>query len=1178
MKNFKRLLCLALAVIMTFSCTHMIVFADESEGNVIEMTASKSKVTVADDAKVSLNIHANKELSFAGAQVKVLCDTNVFELELVEDAYGDMVPNVTANGKFARNAVEIEKHADGYMLLWYDIKQDRAGSDLFTIGFVVSSEAYDGEYTFSVDTEKTEITNFDKVVLDISQYVSETIEIDGKDPDPISGVEMSLKVDEYNYDATEKTPEILAPEGVTYTASGDLKATDAGDYKITVTGTGKYQGTKELTWKINKAPLTVTGVSAVGKSYDGNATIAIDKDAMTVTGWKKEADECEVTVPESVTVDAANAGTYDVEIPVTIDSKNYTVESIKTSVEISKAVVAQPARKNAPVAYTGEEQVIYVDGTGYTVKENGKATNAGTYTTKFGLVSDNYAWAAGAGADETWTIAKAAACNETAKAETLLYSNTETQTLKIDDLMPKANGAEITNVAVTGDEVVENVAVSADKKSASFNLKELEEKEYAFNVVITFNSNNYEDGSTITVPYSVIKKTLIPETDLVFPENAAPTAEFTGEAFDAAKIVAAEYKGDLKDYTISYKFYQDDAPVEAVEVGTYQLVATFEHETHYGTATVDFEITKKPVTVKSATVAAKTYGEPLETTVSDLVFDGVVSAYPIADSEYTATEAVFAKGDAGVQDVNFKLTLDTKNYKYESETATVKGTIAPAKVAVTVAEIADQVYTGSKIEPKPVVTYGETELKNVAYTYGENVDCDTYTVKVNATTGGNYTFDEVPVQFKIVEAEPVVTVADLTKDYDGIAVVLDDLNKSASFNGVAIEGTWNSDIATVAKADADTYTVKVSFDPENDNLKTVEKTIAVKINPIDAVVVNDIEEDGKTLADVLTVIDLAKDYVSVKWYDKDGNKIDATTEIEANTEYLYSVKSTSKNFNEVEMEEITPYEVSTGIESNINIKSGSTKHGSVSINPLDAEKGDKVVVTVKPKTGYEVDEVTVTTSKGKDVAVKSAGSNKYVFVMPAGQVTLEVTYKKADVVKFLDVADNAWYHDSVYAAVDMGLFTGVSDNYFQPDGSMTRAMLVTVLWRLEGSPAAGSADFADVANGSWYDKAVAWANEEGIVTGISDASFAPNAAITREQMATMLYRYAKYLGLNTAAKADLSDYADADKISAYAVDAMAWAVRAGLINGVTADTLAPAGTATRAQVATILVRFVEKFL
>ena len=306
-------------------------------------------------------------------------------------------------------------------------------------------------------------------------------------------------------------------------------------------------------------------------------------------------------------------------------------------------------------------------------------------------------------------------------------------------------------------------------------------------------------------------------------------------------------------------------------------------------------------------------------------------------------------------------------------------------------------------------------------------------------------------------------------------------------------------------------------------------------------------------------------------------RVEPTTEIEANTEYTYFVTfGENGNYNDAG-NTFVPYKVSTGIESNASLAAGATKHGSVKISPVAPEKGDKVVITVKPAAGYEVDEVTVLNGK-KEVAVKAAGNNKFVFVMPAGTVKIDVTYKKADVVKFLDVADNAWYHDSVYAAVDMGLFTGVSDNYFQPDGSMTRAMLVTVLWRLEGSPAAGSADFADVANGSWYDKAVAWANEEGIVTGISDASFAPNAAITREQMATMLYRYAKYLGLNTAAKADLSDYADADKISAYAVDAMAWAVRAGLINGVTADTLAPAGTATRAQVATILVRFVEKFL
>jgi hypothetical protein len=139
---------------------------------------------------------------------------------------------------------------------------------------------------------------------------------------------------------------------------------------------------------------------------------------------------------------------------------------------------------------------------------------------------------------------------------------------------------------------------------------------------------------------------------------------------------------------------------------------------------------------------------------------------------------------------------------------------------------------------------------------------------------------------------------------------------------------------------------------------------------------------------------------------------------------------------------------------------------------------------------------------------------------------------------------------------------------------MTRAMLVTVLWRLEGSPKTYSyASFEDVGRNEWYTEAVAWASANGIVNGFSETEFAPNVSITREQMAAMLYRYAAFKGLEVNARADLSIYADADQISDYAKDAMSWAVAYGFIQGMTANTLAPQGTATRAQVATILMRF-----
>lgn len=184
--------------------------------------------------------------------------------------------------------------------------------------------------------------------------------------------------------------------------------------------------------------------------------------------------------------------------------------------------------------------------------------------------------------------------------------------------------------------------------------------------------------------------------------------------------------------------------------------------------------------------------------------------------------------------------------------------------------------------------------------------------------------------------------------------------------------------------------------------------------------------------------------------------------------------------------------------------------------------------------------------------------------------------------RFTDVAENAWYYKEVYAADGLKLMGGISATEFDPMGSMTRAMLVTVLWRMEGSPDPSATNpFSDIADGLWYSKAVIWAAENGIVNGVSATAFAPNDPITREQIATILYRYTKAKGYDIADLADLSGYPDASKISPYAEEPMAWAVAAKLISGSQNGNkiyLDPQGKAIRAQVAAIIVRYVANIL
>ena len=174
---------------------------------------------------------------------------------------------------------------------------------------------------------------------------------------------------------------------------------------------------------------------------------------------------------------------------------------------------------------------------------------------------------------------------------------------------------------------------------------------------------------------------------------------------------------------------------------------------------------------------------------------------------------------------------------------------------------------------------------------------------------------------------------------------------------------------------------------------------------------------------------------------------------------------------------------------------------------------------------------------------------------------------------FTDVADSDWFYGPVGFVYSQGLMTGTSATTFEPNTRLSRAMLVAVLHRLEGSPAVSGGDFTDVAEGDWYAEAVNWAASVGVVNGFDDSTFQPNTAITREQLAAILRNYAAYKGLDVTATGDLSTYSDAASVSAWAKESVEWAVDQGLISGMTVDTLEPQGLSTRAQVAAVLQRY-----
>lgn len=259
-----------------------------------------------------------------------------------------------------------------------------------------------------------------------------------------------------------------------------------------------------------------------------------------------------------------------------------------------------------------------------------------------------------------------------------------------------------------------------------------------------------------------------------------------------------------------------------------------------------------------------------------------------------------------------------------------------------------------------------------------------------------------------------------------------------------------------------------------------------------------------------------------------------------------------------------------------SITTPAAENGKVTVSPTSAKAGAKVTITVTPDDGFELDELTVTRGSTA-VTVTKNSDGTYSFTMPQGSVTVTATFvcdggDKCPSAPFTDVNTSLWYHEEIDYVVENGLMNGDSPTTFAPQRELSRAELAQILYNKEGRPAVeGDMVFADVPAGEWFYPAILWANQEEVVGGDSPTTFVPNRAITREELAVMLYRYAG----KPAASGSLKDFTDGDEVSTWAEDAMVWAVTEGIISGDTPTTLDPGDGATRAEAAAMLMRFCE---
>lgn len=261
----------------------------------------------------------------------------------------------------------------------------------------------------------------------------------------------------------------------------------------------------------------------------------------------------------------------------------------------------------------------------------------------------------------------------------------------------------------------------------------------------------------------------------------------------------------------------------------------------------------------------------------------------------------------------------------------------------------------------------------------------------------------------------------------------------------------------------------------------------------------------------------------------------------------------------------------------------TAENGTITADKATAQEGDTVTLTVRPAEGCVLQSLTATCAAAAPgtVPLQEKGEGIYTFAMPAGDVTVTGTFALEEEEEepwppfpFTDVPETMWYYDSVYYVYAHGLMNGTAATLFSPGNPTTRGMLVTILYRMEGSPqGAGWGPFTDVTPGAYYAQPIAWAAWNGIVNGITSTTFAPDRNVTREQMAAILYRYTAWKGWDVSQQGNLFQFTDWQKVQAYARTPLAWAVASGLIQGKENQRLDPGGPATRAEVATILQRF-----
>ena len=455
------------------------------------------------------------------------------------------------------------------------------------------------------------------------------------------------------------------------------------------------------------------------------------------------------------------------------------------------------------------------------------------------------------------------------------------------------------------------------------------------------------------------------------------------------------------------------------------------------------------------------------------------------------------------------------------------------------------------------------------------------TVKITAkdeNNDGNLEYKEyagteaITVTVSEQQKETVIVAAnDITAIYDGNAVPAEKITGTATVNGVAVTGSWEwkagQNLINVADSGKKTVVFKPTDSTAYAEAET-ELTLTIqraKVTGTPSWV--EISESGKTLADAKLGMGTLQPTGGILAWSLPENTI-----VQANTSYEWTYTPA----------DAANYEPMTGSVTLLRRSSGSStvtpgalitisrpQHGSVTSSAgSSAIPGSNVMLTVTPDRGYELGSLSVRDSRGSELLLTNLGGGKYSFTMPVGSVQVDASFRKVTSASFVDVLPGSYYYDAVRWAVSNGITSGTSGITFSPNAACTRAQVVTFLWRAAGSPkpASNVNSFADVPADAYYRDAVLWAVEQGITNGVSEGRFDPNATVTRGQTVAFLYRAAGRPSVSGS-----SVFHDVDA-GAYYEDAVTWAYQKDITGGTSSSQFSPDTACTRAQIVTFLYR------